>query len=256
MIRATVATLTILLVCVAKAEARTEFCPATVSYAPAAIADASGRSAGLVFTLDSESPRTIVSATIVADTGGGWYSWDVSSLPLTGTMPHMQSDALVVDFPNAVFVRHAWILHARTAGDAFGWQALGDVPCGIPVFNGPADRPNKPLPDDGLEHLKATPIAPLYSTACAHPFVQATVTHAVQPYYPHVAPRMSYAAEIEVAVGQNDAVLDAWVYKPSGNGAIDASALRGARASSYASAISYCRKAEGFYLFRAAFDPS
>ncbi|MGA2759023.1 MAG: hypothetical protein ABSF08_01720 [Candidatus Cybelea sp.] len=257
MIRAGLATLTFLLVCWAQAEARTEFCPATVLYAPAVAADAAGRSTGLVFTLGSESPRTIVSATIVADTDGGWYSWDVASLPLTGTIPQVRSAALVAEFPAAVFVRHAWILHARTTGDAFGWQALGEVSCGVPSFGGPAYRPQKALPDGGLQHVKATPIAPLFSTQCAHPFTQATVTHAVQPRFPWFAQRLigfSYTSEIEVAVGQNDAILDAWVYKSSGVAVLDTTALSAARASSYASAVSYCQKAEGDYLFRADFE--
>jgi hypothetical protein len=240
----------------AQAEARTEFCPATVSYAPATPADAAGRSASLIFTLDSESPRTIVSATMVADTDAGWYSWDVANLPLTGTIPLVRSESVAVDFPHAVFVRHAWILHARTAGDAFGWQTLGDVPCGIPAFGGVALRPQKALPDDGLRHVAATSIAPLFSTECPHPFTQAKVTYAVQPRFPRFAQRLigvSYTSEIEVAVGQRDAVLDAWVYKSSGVAALDASALSAARTSSFASAVSYCQKAEGYYLFRSEF---
>ncbi|MGA9018463.1 MAG: hypothetical protein WB438_05990 [Candidatus Cybelea sp.] len=256
MIRAGVATLTLLLVCGAQAEARTEFCPAAISYAPGAPADAAGRSASLVFTLDSESPRTIVSGTIVADSDGGWYSWDVANLPLTGTIPRIRSESVVADFPKAVVVRHAWIIHARTAGDAFGWQTLGDVSCGIPAFGVPAARIEKPLPDDGLHHVTATPIAPLFSTECPRPFAPATVTHAVQPPFPRFAQRLigvSYTSEIEVAVGQSDAVLDAWVYKSSGVTALDASALSAARASSFASAVSYCQKAEGYYLYRSEF---
>jgi hypothetical protein len=258
MIRAGVATIALLLACRAQAEARTEFCPAAVLYAPAVPADATGKSASLVFALNSESPRTIVSATIVADTDGGWYSWDVANLPLTGAIPRSRSAPLVVDFAKAVFVRHAWILHARVAGDAFGWQTLGEVSCGVPAFTAPADRPRKPGSGNGLRHVAATPIAPLFSTECPHPFTQATVTHAVQPPFPRFAPRLigaSYTSEVEVAVGQTDAILDAWVYKTSGVAALDASALSAARASSFSSAISYCQKAEGYYLFRADFEP-
>ena len=244
------------LACGTQAEARTEFCPATVSYAPATAADAAGRSASLVFNLGSESPRTIVSATMVADTDGGWYSWEVASLPLTGIIPRIRSGALVADFPKAVFVRHAWIIHARTAGDAFGWQSLGEVSCGVPAFGVAAAPPGKPLADDGSQHVTATSIAPLFSTECPHPFTQATVTHAVQPPFPRFAQRLigvSYRSEIEVAVGQSDAMLDAWVYKSSGVAALDASALSAARASSFASAVSYCQKAEGYYLYRSEF---
>jgi len=195
---------------------------------------------------------------MVADTDGGWYSWDIANLPLTGTIPRVLSASQVVDFPQAVFVRHAWIIHARTAGDAFGWQALGEVSCGVPAFAVAAAPPGRPLPDDGLQHVTATPIAPLFSTECPHPFTRATVTHAVQPRFSGFAQRLigvSYTSEIEVAVGQNEAILDAWIYKSSGIPALDASALSAARASSFASAISYCQRAEGYYLFRAAFLP-
>jgi hypothetical protein len=257
MIRAAVATLAILLACGARAQARTEFCPAEVLYSPAVAADAAGRSASAVFSLYSESPRTIVSATIVADTDGGWYTWDVANLPLTGTIPQVRSELLVADFPKAVFVRHAWIIHVRTAGDAFGWQTLGEVSCGIPSFGVPVAGPQKPLPVGGLQHVKATPIAPLYSTECPHPFAPAILKHAARLYYPSFAAQDQwFSAQIAVAVGQNDAIADAWVYKSSGNVAMDKNALSAALASSYASAISYCQKAEGIYLFRADFNPS
>jgi hypothetical protein len=58
-----------------------------------------------------------------------------------------------------------------------------------------------------------------------------------------------------VAGGDSDNLLDAWVYKTSGNREIDRSALAAARASSYKSAVSYCQKADGDYLFRADFEP-
>jgi hypothetical protein len=257
MIRAGVATLTFLLVCGAQAQARTEFCPARLWYRPASPASTDGRSSGLVFGLAANSSRTIVTATIIADTDGGWYIWDVSNVALTPrTTGDGESTRQVATFGKQVFVRHAWVLEARTSGDAaYGWDTLGDVACGIPSFGKLAYPPMHAEVAEGFPHVAATPVAPPYATDCPHPFSEATVTRAAQPYYPHFAPRMSYTAQIEVAVGQNDAVLDAWVYKSSGNKAVDTNALAAARLSSYASAMSYCRKAEGYYLFRADFDP-
>jgi len=120
----------------AGAQARTEFCPATLWYRPAIPATSDGRSSGLVYGLVAGAPRTIVSAKIVAETDGGWYAWDVASMPLTErTNKEAESTRRVVTFDKAVFVRHAWVVQARTSGDAlYGWDAVGEAACGIPSF--------------------------------------------------------------------------------------------------------------------------
>jgi hypothetical protein len=238
------------------AAALSEFCPVSVEYSPALPATANGQSAALVFELWARAPRTILSATIVADTDGGWYTWDVKNVPLSTLKTWSQSQSLVADFPNPVFVRHAWATKARASGDAFGWEALGEVACGVPGYLSAALRAAKPRPVIGLPHVSATAIAPLYSTDCPHPFAAAAVVHPVQPVYPmFVIKGASYSSQVEVAVGDHDNLLDAWVYKSSKNPAIDASALAASKASTYRSATSYCQKADADYLFRADFDP-
>ena len=64
-----------------------------------------------------------------------------------------------------------------------------------------------------------------------------------------------FTSLIEVAVGDNDSLIDAWIYASSGWAAADLSALRAARASKYATAVSYCRRVRGYYLFRVDFFP-
>lgn len=245
----------------AVAQARTEFCPATVWYRPAIPATSDGRSSGLVYGLVASAPRTIVSAKIVADTDGGWYAWDVANVPLTErTNKEAESTRQVVTFDKAVFVRHAWVVQARTSGDAlYGWDAVGDAACGIPSFgHAPYYAAQQPQRAQGFPVEAATAIAPLYSTDCPHPFAEATVAHPVQPGLPSSVPRgwgLWFTSQIEVQIGDSDNLLDAWVYKTSGNPDIDRSALAAARASSYNSAVSYCQKADGSYLFRADFEP-
>ncbi len=241
----------------AGAQARTEFCPAGVLWSPGIPANTDGQSNIAVFQLSAYAPRTIVSATIVADTDGGWYSWEVTNVPVEVWRTWARSARLAVDFPEPVFVRHAWTVKARTSGDTlYGWDALGEVACGLPSFGRASYPPQKAESADGLPRVAATPIAPLFSSNCPHPFAEATVSHAVQPNFPLFAPRgLSYTSQIEVEIGDGDNLLDAWVYKSSGNRAVDASALAAARASSYKSAVSYCQKAYGDYLFRADFLP-
>jgi hypothetical protein len=235
-----------------------EWCPARVWYRPAIPATTDGRSTGLVYGLSANSPRTIVTAKIIADTDGGWYTWDVSEIPLTlRTTGDGESTRRVAVFDKAVVVRHAWVLEARTSGDKTnGWDAEGDVACGIPAFGIAAYASGHPQSAEGFPHSAASAIAPPYTGDCPHPFTQATVSHPVQPLFPRYAPRgLSYTSQIEVSVGSNDNLLDAWVYKSSGNRAVDESAYQAAIASSYKSAVSYCQKAYGDYLFRADFSP-
>jgi len=243
--------------CTACAQARTEFCPSSLWYRPAAPAASDGRSKGVVYGLWARSPRTIDHATIVADTDGGWYSWDVSNMPLTlRTTGDGESTRRVADFDKAVVIRHVWVMAARASGDTeHEWDAKGEVSCGVPAFGAMADAPQKAEPAVGFPHAPAKPIPAPFTVDCAEPFVAAFVARPVQPNFPRSVPPGSYSSQVEVEIGDHDDVVDAWIYKPSVQPAIDASALAAARASTYQSAISYCRKAVGNYLFRAEFRP-
>jgi hypothetical protein len=259
-LRVVIAAVAMMLVCHERAEARTEFCPASLWYRPAIPATTDGHSTGLVFGLVAGAARTIVTAKIIADTDGGWYTWDVANVPLTErTNKEAESTRQVVTFGKAVFVRHAWVVQARTLGDAlYGWDAVGDAACGIPSFGHAASY--APLPAQsaqGFPTQAATSIASPYTTNCSHPFMEATVNHPVQPRYPAFAARgVWYSSEVEVQLGDADNLLNAWVYKTSGNREMDHSTLAAALASTYNSAVAYCQKANGDYLFRADFSPN
>jgi len=254
------ATATMTLVCGAAAQARTEYCPANLWYRPAIPAADDGRSSGLVYGFFAGAPRTLVSVKIVADTDGGWFTWDDSGVRLTERTNHeAESTRRVATFGKPVFVRHAWVVEARTSGDSlYGWDAIGDAACGIPSFGKAAYYSARTAQvAQGFPTQAATPIAAPYTTDCQHPFQEATVKHAIQPVFPQGVPGgIIYESEIEVQIGDADNVLNAWVYKSSGNRNIDRSALAAAAASTYASAVAYCQKANGDYLFRALFTPN
>lgn len=235
----------------APAPAHAEFCAAGVAYFPAIPATSDGRSTGLIFGLLASSPRTLDDATIIADTDGGWYTFDLSRVTLTaGKYGLGYSPFTMAVFDKPVFVRHAWVTKAQGRD------------CGLPTFGGAFYSPRKAQPSQGLRRIVARPIPAPYTTDCAQPFAEATVVHPVHPDFPRgLAPVMSsgtgptYVSEIEVMVGDRDDLVDAWVYKRSVSPEVDANALRAARASTYRSAVSYCHKANGDYLFRADFEP-
>ena len=210
-----------------------------------------------MFGLFANSPRRIVSAEIIADTDGGWYTWKVTDVALTlRTTGDGESTRQVATFDKPVFVRHVWVLQARASGDpTYGWDSRGEVTCGIPSFGRASYPPMKAQIADGFPHVLATAIPPPYGASCRHPFAEATVVRPVRPVMPPFLAPGSYSSQIEVAVGDQDNLVDAWVFKPSVSEAVNASALAAARASDYQSAVSYCQKADGYYIFRADFSP-
>jgi hypothetical protein len=238
-----------LAVCSARAETRNETCAAELWYQLVPPLTDDGRSAQLVFSLTAPSSRTIDSATIVADTDAGWFTWNVTDVQLTMLRYAAFSMPSVVTFDKKVLVRHAWLTQAQAKS------------CPIPPFEGlvaphPSPSPSAAMPPtQGLPGVVPNPIPAPYTTDCMRPFGPAAVVHAVQPVYPRGLGPGHYYAEIFVAVGDQNNLVDSWIYKSSGNDAIDASALKAARASTYQSAISYCHNAPADYIFRADFAP-
>lgn len=60
---------------------------------------------------------------------------------------------------------------------------------------------------------------------------------------------------IQLAIGADGTLQDAWVNGPSGYEAADAASLAAARASTYEAAMAYCRPVRSEYYFRVDFDP-
>jgi TonB family protein len=101
-----------------------------------------------------------------------------------------------------------------------------------------------------------SPAAPTTHRGCQN--VEATVINPLQPWYPGWTRELNLGAvtvEVEVVVGPAGKVSRAWIYKSSGDTAIDGAALHAARESTYSPKLVNCRPTEGNYLFRADFQP-
>ena len=146
---------------------------------------------------------------MVADTDRGWFTWSQSAVALTRatyTSTHAtfrtrwvvaDSPQMVVQFPEPVSVRHAWVTTAQTHGEAnFNWDSFGEVACDPPPFGAPAgakelgstnrdQAAGDPTPAPAPPSAIAAPTSPPFPIpTCDHPFVAATVTKVVQPDYP------------------------------------------------------------------------
>jgi hypothetical protein len=277
----------------AKADAITEFCPATVE-AIQSSAGASTPSGEYSYALQAKTARTINDAAIVADTDHGWYRWSVANVPLqmtslaashqgpagmvNYTYKFARSAQQLVAFPEALLVRHAWITSARSDDETvFGWGKRGEFACEVPTFPNrgidaaefarPQSRKATPSPApagaalpalaDGA--VRAVPTSmPFDSIDCDTPFREVRVTDAVTPEYPPILRgNVSEQASVlvDIAADEQGHLIDASVFAASGYPAFDSAGLRSARLSSYSGAISYCQKVRGEYIFTATFQP-
>ena len=101
--------------------------------------------------------------------------------------------------------------------------------------------------------------APTMHRACTTPNVEATVTNAVQAYYPAPARDLGFGrpvtVEIKVTVGAIGNLLGTRFVKSSGSALLDDAAVRAARESSYSPKIVNCHPTQGNYLFHAILQP-
>lgn len=278
-----------------KADAMAEFCPARVT----GVQSSGGPdvpSATYSYVLDAKTARTVNDAAIVADTDHGWYRWNVANVPLrmtslTGSHPSpgggsvaytlniARSDRQQVEFPETLYVRHAWITSARSDDESvMGWGKRGEYACEVPTFPNrglnaaelarPQARKAPPVPQpsgtasalppaaDGAARAVPTSM-PFDSIDCATPFREVRVTEAVSPDLPSVAAGLPAVTSVivDIASDERGHLLDASVFSSSGYPALDRAGLRAARMSSYSGAVSYCQNVQGEYLFTASFLP-
>lgn len=270
--------------CVARAQAAAEFCPGQVGN----LHSSNGASQATSYTYDVQAltDRTI-EGTIIADTDHGWYSWKqapaqlvatrFTSLALSKSFPPLeatyilsQSGDLSVNFPVELQVYRAWITSAQTHGEAaLHWDASGVVSCDPTDFapHEGSTRTVKRTPNAGDPTPPPVPpaamasatVAPFPPSTCDKPFVSASVTHASEPTFPQSVKDSGFTqratSEIEVAVGPDGKLVDAWLFASSGYPQLDESAMLAAKRSTYAPAISYCKTIGASYLFRATFLP-
>jgi TonB family protein len=101
--------------------------------------------------------------------------------------------------------------------------------------------------------------APTMHRACTTPNVEATVTNAVQAYYPAPARDLGFGrpvtVEIEVTVGAVGNLLGTRLVKSSGSALLDDAAVRAARESTYSPKFVNCQPTQGNYLFHAILQP-
>jgi protein TonB len=101
----------------------------------------------------------------------------------------------------------------------------------------------------------ATP-TPTPKPQCANPNEDASIKgDAVNPDYPDIARQQGAigTTEVKVTLDASGDAVDVSVYKSSGNVALDASALKAAKATQYNAETVNCVKTAGSYIFRADF---
>jgi len=274
----------------APAPAATEFCPARAQLELAGVTAPAG---GLVpssstysLVLSALSART-VSGTVVMRTDSGWYTLPFNDVGLTAypqkwkdsfntfTAPSFLSPVMYLKFPQPVVMRAWFVSDASTSGETvFGWDAKGKVTCAggrdisiIAVGSGaysanptrgdlhwenPVPASTAAPPADAVLLTPSLTSAP-GSLDCALPFADATVTKPIAPRFPLASRGESGETFVQVAIGADGKVQDAWVWGPSGDGLLDAAALEAAQDSKYAPARAFCQNVPGIYIFRTEF---
>lgn len=238
------------------------------------------------FELTALDTRTITNATLAFDTTAGWFTVRVPMVTLAEKDRHYTgpsstfvrrdyvSPLMYVRFPDAVTIRHAWVYSASASGDgAYGWQAKGVVPCDPPPAPSqkqtakysspyrldPKDEDPVGMPGTNSVLLPANPVKPLEDDNCGLPFSNATAKDVARPRYPPALRGAVFGratTAVEVAIGADGTLADAWIWAPSGFRPFDEEALRAAKNTTYSGARSYCRAVPGLYLFRVTFAPN
>lgn len=275
------------------ARATIEYCPAHIRAAHAFAPDASGSVYALV--LSAESERT-VDAQIIATAGTGFYSAQVTALPIhldaaryqtaanQFTVNEYYSDVVFVRFPKGNVVDAMWIGNASSANDTrFGWGDRGTVSClrkagpFIVAEDAFRHRPNAPAPyfqrltaapfdiarppGSGDRIINAVPTTAPGSTYCAKPFAEATVISIPRPQFP-VSTVADFSEDVPltvlvaVAVSKDGAPDDAWVVQPSGSRTLDDAAIKEAKRSEYKAGRSFCEVDSRTYIFHLDFNPN
>jgi periplasmic protein TonB len=94
---------------------------------------------------------------------------------------------------------------------------------------------------------------------CPNPNEDAYVINAMSPMYPDSARDFGLGKVtvlVQVTLDAQGRLLDTKISQSSNNAAIDRSALRAARQTTYAPRIANCVPVEGTYIFRADFEPN
>ena len=94
---------------------------------------------------------------------------------------------------------------------------------------------------------------------CSNPNQEASVINAMSPDYPESVRDLGLgrvSVLVQVTIDAEGRLVDAKIFQSSNNAAIDQSALRAARQTTYAPRIANCAPVEGTYIFHADFEPN
>jgi protein TonB len=104
----------------------------------------------------------------------------------------------------------------------------------------------------------AAPVMPTRTppAQCAVPDAEARVNQLAQTSYPDSARELGITGDVDVLISlsASGAVIDASIYRSSGNRALDAAAMRAARETTYLPAVVACQAVPGTYTFHDSFS--
>jgi hypothetical protein len=273
------------------AQATVEFCPTAMKYERVGPESAKDLPSALYgFELTAFGARTITSARLAFDTSAGWYTVGLPATVITEKDRHYDGSArfvrhdyvspvMYVRFPEELTIAHAWLYSAAAQNDTYGWQGRGIITCDPPPASSPKQLQRLPkrriqppyyLDPKDEDRLSDAPSAtsavfvpsstkPLEASNCDEPFRDATVKVQAQPQYPKLM--LDFATgqattSVQVLIGGDGTLADAFVWGTSGLRPFDDAALEAAEKSTYEGALSYCKPVPASYFFRVTFDPN
>jgi hypothetical protein len=260
------------------ARAEAEFCPARIDRMYPFEAPHDGLRS---FEVSAESER-IVSGNVIVQGEKNWYTFQFVNVNVLKNVMQFKSSTvkfdralyysqpLYIQLPAGERLQRWWVVDAATSGEkTFGWDARGDVACSPQPGGDTKVPPVTPVatalnPDTSLEVPPGAGDAilapkrieePQGMTACATPFVAATVTRAVTPAYPaDLYLDATVVSQVKIAITADGKIADAWIYVPTGFPQLDIAAMDAAKNSTYRGGVALCKPSPGYYLFTVTYQ--
>ena len=267
-----------------RAQALTEFCPASVTWHTLDVGPVSRpvqTSQLVALELDALGSRSL-NGLLGIQTSQGWYLAQFPRVALTehdntfSTPQNQQtriaqyySTPIYVSFPTPVHVLRLWVAEAQTQGDsAFGWDAKGRVLCNPPtgavaessaparvsLWHGPARAELRAPPSADSSVIDATLSMPPAGLSCAQPFAPAKMLKLGALEFPlGEPPGTGGTVTVDAAIDASGKLVDAWLWMPTTNHDFNAAALAAVRGSTFQAGRSLCHAVPGTYLLEILF---
>lgn len=222
------------------------------------------------FDVAAATART-VHGDVAFETNRGWFRVPFGPVTLTSSTLHLidsrghrrqstrfRSPVQYVRFLQPVELKSLFMERAATnVGD---WTDVGLFQC-YPELVTPNDWNPVPaeltayeIPPSGGNIIIAQAVAPILSSDCAKPYVDARVIKQVVPTYPYHIDVPKTASMIIVTVMPEGHAVDTQVLKSSGIPAFDQAAADAAMRSVYSPKIVHCAPTIGRYVFKVTFE--